>query len=445
MTSHGFRAQLGLVAGAAGLAVAVVLAASAGTALRGSLSAVAPATAAEPVTFSNQIARLFQEHCQGCHRDGEIGGFSLATYADARRRRDKIWRRVEDRKMPPWKPVPGFGDFAGSRRLADGDVAMVRAWIDAGAPEGDPRDLPAPRAFPATWPLGEPDAVLTPAESYAVPSGGRDVYRCFVIPTHFAEDRWVTAVDFVPGDRKIVHHVLTYLDTSGAAEALDRGEPGPGYTCFGGPGFLPRGGVGGWAPGSPPTVMRAGVGILLPRGAAVVMQVHYHNRTGATLDDRTRAGLYFAKAPIDKRVRSIPVLNRSFAIPPGAARHEVRASWTVPATWDVHAVGIYPHMHLLGREMTVTVTYPDGTSRPLLRIDDWDFHWQGGYDYVQPVPLPGGSRVDVVAIYDNSEGNRRNPTRPPRAVSWGEGTTDEMCIAFLRVTVDAERVGYRPP
>jgi mono/diheme cytochrome c family protein len=230
------RPWLVLAAAGGGLVVAGLLAAGAGIALRPSFPVVASAAAAEPVTFSNQIARLFQEHCQGCHREGEIGGFSLATYDDARRRRDKIWRMVEDRKMPPWKPVPGFGDFLGSRRLADRDVALVRAWIDAGAPEGDPRDLPAPRALPATWPLGEPDTVLTPAESYAVPSGGRDVYRCFAIPTQFGEDRWVSAVDFVPGDRKIVHHVLTYLDTSGAAEALDRAEPGPGYTCFGGPG-----------------------------------------------------------------------------------------------------------------------------------------------------------------------------------------------------------------
>jgi len=408
--------------------------------------AVAPAAAAEEaVTFSNQIARLFQEHCQGCHREGEIGGFSLATYTEARRRRDKIWRMVEDRKMPPWKPVPGFGDFMASRRLSDRDVALVRAWIDAGAPEGNPRDLPPPRALSDTWALGEPDTVFMPAESYDVPSGGRDVYRCFVIPTRFAEDRWVSAVDFVPGNRKIVHHVLTYLDTTGAAEALDRAEPGPGYTCFGGPGFAPRGGLGGWAPGSPPTRMREGVGMFVPAGASIVMQVHYHNRTGATLSDQTRAGLYFAKAPIDKRVRSIPVLNRTFTIPAGAARHEVRASWTVPPGWNVHAESVYPHMHLLGREMTVTVTYPDGTSRPLIRIDDWDFHWQGGYDYVQPIALPGGSRVDVVAVYDNSEGNRRNPTKPPREIGWGEGTTDEMCIAFLRVTVDSEHVGYRPP
>ncbi len=398
----------------------------------------------QPVTWANQISRIVQEHCQGCHRDGEVGGFALATYDDVRRRRDKIGRMVDERRMPPWKPVPGFGDFVGSRRLADRDVALVRAWVDAGAPQGDPRDLPPPRAFPATWPLGAPDAVLAPGEVFEVPSADRDLYRCFVIPTSFAEDRYLSAVDFVPGSRNIVHHVLTYVDTTGAAEALDRAEPGAGYTCFGGPGFIPRGGLGGWAPGSPPTVMRDGVGMLLPAGARVVMQVHYHNRTGAAHPDQTRMGLYFAKTPIDKRARSIPIANRVFAIPAGAARHEVRASWTVPATWNVHVDSVYPHMHLLGREMTVTATYPDGTTRPLIRIDDWDFHWQGGYDYVEPMPLPGGTRVDVVAVFDNSAGNRRNPTKPPREVRWGEGTTDEMCIAFLRVTVDSEHLTQPP-
>ncbi len=398
----------------------------------------------EPVTWSNQVSRLVQEHCQGCHRPGEVGQFSLATYADARRRRDRVLKMVESREMPPWKPVPGFGEFVGSRRLADRDVELIRAWVAAGAPEGDPRDLPPPRRFPDTWAHGTPDAVLAPAEAYEVPSGDRDVYRCFVIPTAFPEDRYLSAVEFVPGNRKVVHHVLTFVDTQGRAEALDRAEPGPGYTCFGGAGFRPQGSVGGWAPGSPPTVMPDGVGMLLPAGAHVVVQVHYHNRTGAPQTDRTRIGLHFARTQVDKRFRSVPILNQGFVIPAGAERHEVRASWTVPPAWNVHATGVFPHMHLLGREMTVTATRPDGTVVPLIRIDDWDFHWQGGYDYVRPVPLPGGTRVDVVAVFDNSAANRRNPNKPPKDVGWGEGTADEMCIAFLRITVDAERLGHRP-
>jgi hypothetical protein len=401
-------------------------------------------TQGEPVTWSNQVSRLVQDHCQGCHRTGEVGQFSLASYADARRRRDRILKMVESREMPPWKPVPGFGEFVGSRRLADRDVELIRAWVAAGAPEGDPRDLPTPRRFPDTWSQGTPDAVLTPAEAYEVPSGDRDVYRCFVIPTTFPEDRYLSAVEFVPGNRKVVHHVLTFVDTQGRAEALDRAEPGPGYTCFGGAGFRPQGSIGGWAPGSPPTVMPDGVGMLLPAGAHVVVQVHYHNRTGAPQTDRTRVGLHFAKTEVDKRFRSVPILNQGFVIPAGAERHEVRASWTVPPTWNIHATGVFPHMHLLGREMKVTATRPDGSVVPLIRIDDWDFHWQGGYDYVRPVPLPGGTRVDVVAVYDNSSANRRNPNKPPKDVGWGEGTADEMCIAFLRVTVDAEHLGHRP-
>ena len=402
------------------------------------------ATAPQGVTYSDQIARIVQRHCQGCHRQGDIAPFPLLTWEDAYRERQKILRRVETRKMPPWKPVPGFGDFLDSRRLPEADIAAIRAWVEAGAPEGDPRDLPPARQFPETWSLGAPDLVLA-AEPYEVPSGDRDLYRCFVIPTDSPQDRYLSGVEFVPGSRRIVHHVLTYIDTAGRAEALDRADPGPGYTCFGGPGFLPTTmGIGGWAPGAPPQASPAGVGVLLPAGARVVMQVHYHNRTGSVQSDRTRIGLHFARATVDKRVRVIPVLDRSFVIPAGAGRHEVRASFTLPPHWNMHAIGVSPHMHLLGREMKVTATSPDGTARPLIYIDDWDFHWQGTYTFATPVPLPGGTRIDVEAVYDNSEGNRRNPAKPPRDTGWGEGTTDEMCIAFIRVTVDAEHLNHVP-
>jgi mono/diheme cytochrome c family protein len=409
------------------------------------VSALAPALAGpEPVTFSNQIARLMQEHCQGCHRPADVAPFPLLSYADAQRERRKIRRMVETRKMPPWKPVPGFGDFVGSRRLADADIALLRAWVEAGAPEGDLRDLPPPRQFPDTWTLGAPDVVLTTDAGFAVPAGDRDLYHCFVVPTSFPEDRYLSAVEFVPGNRKIVHHVLTYLDTAGRAAALDAAEAGPGYTCFGGPGFLPAGGFGGWAPGAAPVVMPGGVGMHLPAGAALVVQVHYHHRGTTAERDGTRLGLHFATRPVDKRVRVLPVLNRGFVIPAGAERHVVRASYTLPPAWNLHAIAIAPHMHLLGREMKITAAYPDGTVRPLVWIDDWDFHWQGAYTFAAPVPLPGGTRIDVEAVYDNSARNRRNPNTPPRDTGWGEGTTDEMCIAFLRVTVDAEHLDHRP-
>jgi mono/diheme cytochrome c family protein len=397
------------------------------------------------VTYTRDIAPLLAEHCQSCHRDGEIAPFSLTRYDEIYRRRQKILRTVERRKMPPWPPVPGHGEFVEERRLTDAEIARLRAWVMAGAPEGNARDLPPPRAFPSQWTAGDPDVVLAPSVAFDVPAANQDLYRCFVIPTAFAEDRYVTSAEFLPGDRRIVHHVLTYIDTSGQAEALDRADPDPGYTCFGGPGFAgARAGLGGWAPGARPITMPDGVGMLLPAGASLVMQVHYHNRTGASVREISRVGVRFARATVDKRLRVIPVLNMGFRIPAGAERHVVHASFTLPPTWNLHAIGVSPHMHLLGREMRVTATYPDGTTRPLIYIDDWDFHWQGSYTFREPVSLPGGTRLDIEAVYDNSPGNRRNPTVPPREVGWGDATTDEMCIAFVRITVDAEHLGHEP-
>jgi hypothetical protein len=402
------------------------------------------APAAETPTWSTDVARIFQARCQHCHRPGEHAPFALLGYRDVASRRDDIRDAVQGRAMPPWKPVPGFGDFLAPRRLSDAEQSTILRWLEAGAPEGDPAKLPPPVAFPRGWSLGAPDHVLEMAEPYTVPGRASDVYRCFVIPTNFPEDRWVTKVEYAPGDRKLVHHALSYIDTGSSAESLDRNEPGPGYTCFGGPGFAASGGLSGWVPGMQPRVMADGVGMLLPKGAKVVLQMHYNNSGAAARTDRTRLALHFARGPIDKRQRSIPILNRTFTIPPGERRHEVRASWTVPGRRDLHATTISPHMHLLGREMRVTATYPDGTVRPLIHIDDWDFHWQGSYDFARPVPLPGGTRIDMVSIFDNSAENRRQPSRPPKPVSWGDATTDEMAIVFLGVTVDDERIGWRP-
>ena len=398
--------------------------------------------AQEPPTFSNEVVRILQSRCQTCHRPGEHAPFPLLTYRDAYEKRDDIRDAVRGRVMPPWKPVPGFGDFLEPRRLTDAELATIVNWIEAGAPEGDRAKLPPPRVFPEGWRLGPPDHVLEMAEAFTVPARASDVYRCFLIPTNFPEDRWVTKVEFAPGDRKLVHHILTYLDSGSAAEALDRLDPGPGYSCFGGPGFVPVGGLSGWAPGSQPRVTDDGVGILLPKGATVVLQMHYNNNATESRTDRTRVGLHFAKGPIAKRQRSFAVLNTTFTIPPGDRRHEVRASWTARA--DMHANLISPHMHLLGREMKVTATYPDGTVRPLIHIDDWDFNWQGSYTFTRPVPLPAGTRIDMVAVFDNSAENLRQPSRPPRPVGWGEGTTDEMAIVFVGFTFDNERIGWRP-
>jgi hypothetical protein len=405
-----------------------------------------PKTKPDAVTFSGQIARIFQENCQACHRDSGVAPFSLVTYDDAFTFRYAIADATGSRRMPPWKPVPGHGEFQHVRRMADTDVDLIKRWVDAGAPEGDRSKLPPPKRFPSSWVAGEPDVVIEPSESFTIRLGSKDVYRCFVIPTSFKEDRYVSASEVLPGNRRIVHHVITYLDRGKTSAELDRVEPGPGYDCFGGP-RIPRidlGALGGWAPGSPPTQMPDGVAMRLPAGATIVMQVHYHNCcTGQDQTDRTKVGLRFAKGPVDKLSRSVIAINRTFEIPAGAARHEVRASYTVPPNQNFHAINVTPHMHLLGREMKVTAKYPDGTVRPLIYINDWDFNWQGAYTFAEPVPLPGGTVIEMQAIYDNSTNNPRQPNSPPQTVRWGENTTDEMCIVFFRVTSDQEHLADR--
>ena len=258
-------------------------------------SATAPAL--EPPTFSDDVVRILQARCQTCHRPGEHAPFTLLTYRDAYEKKDDIRDAVKGRVMPPWKPVPGFGDFMESRRLADGELETLVRWIEAGAPEGDPAKLPPPLVFPEGWKLGPPDHVLEMPETYTVSARASDVYRCFVIPTRFAEDRWVTKVEYAPGNRKLVHHILSYIDTTPAAEALDRADPGPGYSCFGGPGFAPAGGLSGWAPGNQPRVTAEGVGMLLPKGANVVLQMHYNNDATEARTDRTRVGLLLRQEP----------------------------------------------------------------------------------------------------------------------------------------------------
>jgi peroxiredoxin/mono/diheme cytochrome c family protein len=388
------------------------------------------AVASTPITYATHIAPILQEHCQSCHRPGQVAPFSLMTYRDAYTWRKEIAQYVQARQMPPWKPEPGYGEFKGERRLTDEQVALITQWVENGAPLGDPNQLPPPRQFNDEWAFGPPDVILEMPEEYEVGPTGDDEYRHFVIPTNFDRDMFVQAIDIQPGNRRTVHHVIVYCDTSGTARKLDESDPGPGYKAFGWPGFIPAGMLGGWAPGFSPQRLPEGTGYRLPKGADVVLQIHYY-RTGKPERDRTRVGLYFAKSPNPQPIGIAWLINPFFTIPPGAERHEVRAYWIAPR--DVEVVAITPHMHLLGREMKVEAYTPDGKTIPLIWVKDWDFKWQDTYHYKTPVRLPRGTRVEVRAYYDNSEKNPNNPSKPPKPVSWGEKTTDEMCLVFLHI------------
>ena len=398
-------------------------------------TAKAPLVASGPVTFTRHIAPLLQRHCQECHRPESVAPFPLLTYDDAASRRAKIRKAVTARKMPPWKAVPGYGEFADVRRLSDEEIALVTRWVHDGAPEGDPRDLPPPRKFPTGWALGRPGAVLAMTKPFTIPARTRDIYRCFAVPiTIPGEWRFIRASEVLPGNRKVVHHVQTFLDVNGRSVELDRGD---GYPCFGGPGFETQGGLGGWTPGFQPLEIPSGVAWGTPPGARLVMQVHYNNPGDAVETDLTRVGLHFTSGPFDRRLNRVRASAWNFSIPAGAPHSSVVATAVVQD--ELLALSVHGHMHLLGREMRVTARFPDGTRQPLLHIDDWDFEWQLLYAVKRPMALPSGTVIEAECVYDNSADNPNNPSSPPRVVRSGFETTDEMCQANVLGTMRLTR------
>jgi hypothetical protein len=334
--------------------------------------------------------------------------------------------------------------------LTAAEIATLADWVDAGCPEGSPGDAPLPREWASDWSLGPPDLVLTPDQSYTLSSEGRDELRVYVLASGLTEGKWVAAVDFKPGNPRVVHHILSAYDVGARARKLDEADAGPGYRVFGGYGLIPSGGLSGWAPGKRPQYLPDGIGRYLPAGADVLMQVHYH-KSGKAESDRSSVGLYFAKAPVDKQIRGGMVLpprsgffsRPDLRIPAGDARYEVAGSLEVPS--DVHLTGVSPHMHWLGKDFVLKAVRPDGSEVALIRIDRWNFNWQGTYDFAQPIALPKGTKVEMLAHFDNSAANPANPSSPPQEVRWGEQTTDEMCIGFLQWTLDDEHLDNGPP
>ncbi len=390
----------------------------------------AGARAKTPPTYTKDVAPILQQKCQNCHRRNQVGPFPLETYGQARKRASDIATVVSDRQMPPWKPAPGVGPkLKHDQSLTREEIATLGEWAEAGAPQGDPKDMPPPPRFADGWKLGPPDLILEPAEDFPFAAGAPDTYRCFVIPTNLAKDTYISAIDFRPSNTRIVHHINAFLDTSGEARKKDEAEPGSGYTSFSGPGIDTYEDLSFWAAGHVPSHLPPGIGQRLPRQSDVILQVHYHG-TGKPEVDRTRIGLYFSREPVKQALHWSTASNSDFHLPAGASNVEVKASWLIPT--DVEALAVSPHMHLLGHDMRMTVTSPTGKTRDLIQIPEWDPAWQSCYYFQKPIPITRGSVVRVIAHYDNSA-HPRNPNHPPKPVTWGHGAHDEMCEGFIAV------------
>jgi hypothetical protein len=358
-------------------------------------------------------------------------------YDNARKWSKMVATVATSRQMPPWKAVHGFGEFEGANRLESSEIDVLNRWASSGAPRGDRAKEPKIRlATNPEWSLGKPDIELKSSRPFQLDAEGEDVYRNFIYHCDSKEPVWVTALDVVPGNRKVVHHVIVYLDNNRASDRLQaKSKDGQeGYVSSGGGvGFLPSGSLGGWAPGLEPRRTPAGTAFRVEPNSNYVVQVHYH-KSGKQEQDQTRIGLYTSKvAP--RRVMNLHWLfNFNVNIPAGESNYTLRREYTLP--YAVTVYGAMPHMHLLGRSMKAWYELPDGTKKPLVYINDWDFNWQFMYSLKEPLRLPAGTKEIVEATYDNSAQNPRNPNNPPRRVTWGEQTTDEMFLLISSYTVD---------
>lgn len=385
-------------------------------------------------TYAEHVAQILNDHCVSCHRPGEVAPFSVTDYANAKKWAPMMEQAITDRRMPPWKAVHGFGEFKDENRLTEVEIETIRRWVKAGAPRGDSDKEPVPPVFNPGWRLGTPDLELQPEKEYKLAAEGDDVYRHYVLKTDFKETRYVKAMDVKPGNKQVVHHVIAFIDERGVSHAKDGQDGQPGYnTNGGGPGFLPNGSFGGWAPGVQVAETPPGSAFELRPGATIVLQVHYH-KSGKPETDRTKVGLYFAKEKVDRVMEIAWMANPLFRIPAGAEAHPVRMNYPIPADATIYSV--MPHMHLLGRTMKATAVFPDGTTRPLIFVDDWDFNWQLVYALKEPMKLPKGSHIRIEATYDNSIKNPFNPNSPPKPIMWGEQTTDEMFLLVVAYTLD---------
>lgn len=382
----------------------------------------------------------------------------LVTYQDARPWARAIRLRVATGAMPPWHADPSHGEFVNDRRMNDADVRTILAWADGGAPEGDPRELPPVPAFTDGWQIGTPDAVFAMQEDYAVPASGTVEYKYFEVPTHFTEDRYITAYEVRPGDRRAVHHVIVFARPPARPPAAGGTPPRPQPTFTFAPGMEeprndavraakraphndrpvpPRGGgayIASFAPGQAVRVFADGTALRIPAGATLVFQMHY-TATGKPTTDRSRIGMVFAKERPRQDVTVATLQNGNFTLPAGAANVAVHAEMTVNR--DVTIWSMLPHTHVRGKRWHYEATYPDGRTETILAVPSYDFNWQTDYVFKQPLKLPAGTRIRSTAWYDNSAANKWNPD-PSVDVHWGDQTWQEMQFTAISLTVDRQ-------
>ena len=393
--------------------------------------------AAQPVTFSKDVAPILFEHCGGCHHPDGPGPFSLLNYSDARRRASLIAKVTKARLMPPWKAEPGYGEFVGHRHLSDAQIDLLQSWAADGAIEGDPRDMPPAPTWVSGWQLGTPDLVVSWPEPYRVRAEGPDFSRTFVLRLPVSAVRYVRGFEFRPGNSRVVHHANIRIDRTPASRRLDEADPAPGYE-----GLLltsavyPDGHFLGWTPGQTAPLLPRTLAWRLHPTTDLVVEMHFVP-DGKVESVQPSVGLFFGDEPPERTPAMVRLGRQDIDIPAGEKAYVTTDSFVIPV--DVEVEAVQPHAHYRAREVRGTATLPDGTITPLIYIKDWDYRWQHVYRYVTPPHFPKGTTLALRYVFDNSAGNVRNPQQPPRRVSWGQQSTDEMGDLWIQMLTTSER------
>jgi hypothetical protein len=384
------------------------------------------------ITFTRHIAPIIFRNCSRCHRPGQSAPFSLLSYEDVRKHATDIADVTARRFMPPWLPEPGYGEFAGERRLGADQIGIIQQWVAEGTIEGVAADLPPIPQWNSEWQLGKPDLVVTMPETYSLAAEGRDVYRNFVIPVPatLTSSRYVRGVEFHPGNPRIVHHAFIKLDRTSQSRRQDADDPGPGFGGMEVYADVPGGHFLGWQPGRLPEFVPDGLAWRLDPGNDLVFQLHM-NSSGKPEQLQSSIGLYFTdQRPTNTCFKAV-LTSFVIDIPVGESNYVVREDFVLPV--DVQVLAVLPHAHYLAKEMQGWATLPDGARKWLLWIKQWNFNWQGDYRYARPVLLPRGATLSMRYTYDNSTNNVRNPNHPPGAVTYGPQSTDEMAELWFQL------------
>jgi mono/diheme cytochrome c family protein len=375
------------------------------------------------VTYSNQIVRLLQDRCVSCHREGDIGPMAFTDYDEVAGWSEMILEVVDERRMPPWHASPEFGHFENDRRLSDEEMDLIRRWVRAGAPKGDESQLPKPPTYVQGWQADrEPDMVVDVSpEPYSIPATGEVEYKYFKVDPELAEDKWIVASEFVPGNRQVVHHILAFARPKGTRGGLN-----------GARGFL-----AGYVPGTRVDPLPAGIAKKLPADSELIFQVHY-TPIGTETTDQSKFGLWFIDpAEVTHELSTTSAVQPRLSIPPGDDDYRVVAMLPERLP-DCELVSFSPHMHLRGKSFRYSAVLPDGEREVLLDVPEYDFNWQTEYRLSTFKKMPKGSRIFCEAKFDNSDRNPNNPD-PSQTVRWGDQTDDEMMIGYFHVVTALER------